>query len=155
MIPPCVRSRRRQPPHVDSMGPSAALAALQFYQLAIPAPPPPAGSFDPAAAARGDVLFSGKAKCNSCHVEPLWSEPGWNLHTPAEIGIDDFQANRAPDHRYRTAPLGGLWTHQKGGFYHDGRFANLREVVDHYNSFFGLGLKEREINDLIEYLKSL
>jgi hypothetical protein len=22
---------------------------------------------------------------------------------------------------YRTAPLAGLWTHQKGGFYHDGR----------------------------------
>ncbi|MGE5413416.1 MAG: hypothetical protein ACM3NW_04510, partial [Syntrophomonadaceae bacterium] len=87
------------------------LPALQFYQLSIAAPTPPAGSFDAAAAARGDVLFSGKAKCNTCHTEPLWTEPGWNLHTPAEIGIDDFQANRAPDHRYRTSPLAGLWTH--------------------------------------------
>src|SRR5262249_46981747 len=90
------------------------LPALQFYQLSIPAPPPPEGSFDAAAAARGDTLFSGKAKCNNCHVEPLWTEPGWNLHTPAEIGIDSFQADRAPDHRYRTSPLGGLWTHTKG-----------------------------------------
>jgi cytochrome c peroxidase len=77
------------------------------------------------------------------------------MHTPQEIGVDDFQANRAPDHRYRTAPLKGLWTHQTGGFYHDGRFANLREVVDHYNTFFNLNLNKQSINDLIEYLKSI
>ena len=134
---------------------TSKLGALQFYQLALPAPAPPEGSFDPAAAARGDVLFSSKAKCNSCHVEPLWTEPGWNLHTPAEIGIDDFQANRAPDHRYRTSPLGGLWTHTKGGFYHDGRFATLLDVVEHYDSFFNLGLTAQEKNDVVEYLKSL
>ena len=52
---------------------------------------------------------------------------------PAEIGIDDFQSSRSPDRRYRTTPLGGLFTRQKGGFYHDGRFADLRAVVDHYN----------------------
>jgi hypothetical protein len=51
---------------------------------------------------RGDALFSGKAKCNNCHVEPLWTDPGWNLHTPAEICIDDFQANRTPNRRCRN-----------------------------------------------------
>jgi hypothetical protein len=131
------------------------LAALHLYQLAIPAPKPPAGSFDAAAAQRGDELFSGKAKCNNCHVDPLWTEPGWNLHTPAEIGIDDFQANRAPDGRYRTSPLGGLWTHTKGGFYHDGRFATLLDVVNHYDATFNLGLSEPEKTDVVEYLKSL
>jgi hypothetical protein len=131
------------------------LAALQFYQLAIPAPQPPGGSFDVAAAARGDELFSGKAKCNACHVEPLWTDAGWNMHTPEEIGIDSFQADRAPDHRYRTSPLGGLWTHTKGGFYHDGRFATLLDVVNHYNGVMKLGLNEQEKSDLIEYLKSL
>jgi mono/diheme cytochrome c family protein len=131
------------------------LAALQVYQLELLAPTPPKGSFDRAAAARGKLIFNGQAQCASCHVAPLFTEPGWNMHTPQEIGVDDFQANRAPDHRYRTAPLKGLWTHQTGGFYHDGRFANLREVVDHYNSFFKLNLSERAINDLIEYLKSI
>jgi cytochrome c peroxidase len=77
------------------------------------------------------------------------------MHTAAEIGIDDFQANRAPDRRYRTAPLKGLWSHQKGGFYHDGRFATLRDVVDHYNRFFNLGLTEQEKTDLVEYLLSI
>jgi len=131
------------------------LAALQFYQLAIPAPKPPAGSFDPEAARRGKVLFNGMARCSTCHVPPLFTEPGWNMHTGAEIGIDNFQADRAPDKRYRTSPLRGLWTHTKGGFYHDGRFATLLDVVQHYNSFFGLGLTSQQKHDLVEYLKSL
>jgi hypothetical protein len=134
---------------------TSKLAALHFYQLAIPAPKPPKGSFDPVAAASGEVIFNTKADCARCHVPPLFTEPGWNMHTPDEIGIDDFQSNRAPDRRYRTSPLKGLWTHQKGGFFHDGRFATLREVVDHYNNFFALGLNEQEVKDLIEYLKSL
>jgi hypothetical protein len=77
------------------------------------------------------------------------------MHSPAEIGIDDFQAHRAPDRRYRTSPLKGLWTHSQGGFYHDGRFATLQDIVGHDNAFFGLDLSEPEINDLVEYLKSL
>lgn len=77
------------------------------------------------------------------------------MHAPEEIGIDDFQANRSPDRRYRTFPLKGIWTHQKGGFFHDGRFATLAAVINHYNQFFGLGLSGPESNDLVEYLKSL
>jgi hypothetical protein len=131
------------------------LAALHFYQLALAAPKPPSGSFDPAAAARGAKLFTGKAECATCHVPPLFTEPGWNLHKPAEIGIDAFQADRSPTHRYRTTPLKGLWAHQKGGFYHDGRFATLSAVVDHYDRFFELRLSQREKQDLVQYLKSL
>lgn len=144
-------------PHIspDDDRITAQLQALQFYQLAIPAPPPPAGSFDPAAASRGDALFSGKAKCNNCHVEPLWSDSGWNMHTPQEICIDSFQANRAPDLHYRTAPIGELFTHGKGGFYHDGRFATLNNVIDHYDSCLALGLSAGEKNDLLQYLLSL
>jgi hypothetical protein len=134
---------------------TSKLAALHFYQLSIPAPAPPRRSFDAAAAERGDELFGGRAKCGTCHVEPLYTEPGWNLHTPAEIGIDDFQSERSPDRRYRTSPLKGLWTHTKGGFYHDGRFATLLEVVRHYDNHFHLGLSSGEMNDLVEYLKSL
>jgi hypothetical protein len=131
------------------------LAALHLYQLALEAPRPPAGSYDAAAAARGGRLFRGQADCARCHVPPLFTEPGWNMHTAAEIGIDDFQAKRSPDERYRTTPLRGLWSHQKGGFYHDGRFATLLDVVEHYNQFFGLGLTAAEKADLVQYLKSL
>jgi hypothetical protein len=130
------------------------LPALQFYQLAIPAPKPPAGSFDSNAAGRGKIVFS-EAGCARCHVPPLYTEPGWNRHKPEEIGIDSFQADRSPDGVYRTTPLKGLWTHTKGGFYHDGRFATLLEVVNHYDAHFGLSLAEREKRDLVEFLKSL
>jgi hypothetical protein len=133
---------------------SAKLPALHLYQLALDAPPAPRGSFNEPAAARGKRVFES-SQCGSCHVPPTYTEPGWNLHTPAELGIDDFQANRAPAHGYRTAPLRGLWTHQKGGFYHDGRFATLRDVIDHYDLQFGLHLSAQEKSDLVEYLKSL
>ena len=134
---------------------SAKLAPLHVYQLSLRAPRAPAGSFSTAAAKRGKALFAGKADCARCHVPPLYTEPGWNMHTPEEIGIDAFQARRSPDEHYRTAPLKGLWTHTKGGFYHDGRFATLREVVNHYDRHFSLGLTPAEKTDVVQYLRSL
>ena len=134
---------------------TSKLGALQFYQLAIPAPKPPEGSFDKGQAALGKALFSGKAKCATCHVPDLYTEPGSSLHTPEEIGIDDFQSSRSPTRMYRTTPLRGLWTHQKGGFYHDGRFQTLDEVVSHYDQHSKLQLSEQERKELVEFLKSL
>jgi mono/diheme cytochrome c family protein/cytochrome c553 len=130
------------------------LPALHAYQLGLLAPKPPPGSFDAAAAKRGERIFTGKGTCATCHVLPLFTEPGWNLHEPAEICTDAFQANRSPDGRYRTTPLKGLFTHMKGGFWHDGRFANLAAVVEHYDSCFGLGLTAQEKSDLVQYLLS-
>lgn len=130
------------------------LPALHVYQLAIEAPKPPDGSFDDALAEEGDRLFEGKAKCASCHHQDT-TEAGWNMHTASEIGIDDFQASRGPDDRYRTTPLKGLWTHMKGGFYHDGRFATLLDVVNHYNTAMSLGLTDHEKAAVVEYLKSI
>jgi hypothetical protein len=134
---------------------SSKLAALQAYQLAIAAPAPPKGSFDAAAAARGAALFNGRAQCSTCHTDPTKTEPGWNMHTAAEVCIDDFQASRSPDDRYRTTPLNGLWTHTKGGFYHDGRFLTLLDVVNHYDSCKSLGLSATEKDDLVQFLGSL
>jgi hypothetical protein len=142
----------REPEDQDFI--TSKLGALQFYQLAMPSPLPPRGSFDAAAAKRGDALFAGKAQCSNCHVPPLYTEPGWNMHTAQELGIDDFQAKRSPTDRYRTTPLKGVW-HRRGGFYHDGRFATLLEVVQHYNKVFDLKLSAGEMNDLVEYQKSL
>ena len=57
-----------------------------------------------------------------------------------------------PDKRYRTTPLRGLFTRMKGGFYHDGRFATLGDVVEHYDRVLNL---DTEKMDMVEYLKSL
>jgi cytochrome c peroxidase len=54
---------------------------------------------------------------------------------------------------YCTAPLRGLMTHAKGGFYHDGRFADLMAVVEHYNQFLKLRLTDAERRDLIEHFE--
>jgi cytochrome c peroxidase len=139
----------------DSDRVTSKLPALHAYQLSLKAPTIDPKLVDQEAAERGDKLFSGKAKCNNCHSEPLWTEPGWNAHKASEICIDDFQANRAPDRVYRTSPLGGLFSHQKGGFYHDGRFATLGDVVGHYNACMDLGLTSQETSDLIQYLLTL
>jgi hypothetical protein len=131
---------------------TSKLPALKAYQHSILAPKPPAGSFDPTSADRGKTIFMSKAKCATCHAAPLFADN--ILHTPDEIGIDDFEAMRSPTGKYRTTPLGGLFTRAKGGYYHDGRFATLSDVIDHYNTHMNLNLNSTEIQDLTEYLKS-
>jgi hypothetical protein len=142
---------------------SSKLGALEYYELALDAPTAPAGSFDAAAAARGQALFNGAAKCATCHVAPLYTDVGWNMHDGAEIGIDNIQANRSPDGKYRTTPLRGLFAHDlmqtnlqaKGRYYHDGRFATLDDVVAHYNTAMSLALSPAEQSDVVQFLKSL
>jgi cytochrome c peroxidase len=83
---------------------------------------------------------------------PLGLDDGWM------DGRIDFQAKRAPDERYVTSKLRALWNTakiHKGGYYHDGRFATLRDVVNHYDTHFKTGLTDREKADLVEYLKSI
>jgi hypothetical protein len=133
---------------------TSKLPALHAYQLVIPAPAAEKNPFD-GRSRNGEALFNGKARCATCHVPPLYTEPGWNMHTPEEIGIDDFQANRSPDRRYRTTPLGGMIAKQKGGFYHDGRFPTLLDVVNHYDRQFNLRLTEEEKRDLAAFVASL
>ncbi len=141
---------RRKPDRVTKK-----LPALQFYQLALTAPSAPRGSFKKDAAKKGERIFNEKAKCAQCHVPPLFTEPGWNMHPGEEIGIDNNQAERGPENAYRTSPLKGLWTHTKRGFFHDGRFPTLLAVVNHYDDVFKLDLSTDEKRDLVEYLKSL
>ena len=134
---------------------SPKLPALHFYQLAIPAPKAADGAFDTAAARRGQDVFDGAGKCASCHVPPTFTEPGWNLHKASDIGVDDFQASRSPDGMYRTTPLAGRLFWRTRGFYHDGRFGSLADVVSHYNTALNLGLSGDQMRDLVEYLKSI
>ena len=110
--------------------------------MVIALPKPPEGNYNKERAQRGMMVFSNKAKCASCHLPPLFTEPGWNTHKASDIGIDDFQSSRSPDNTYVTQGLKGLWTHTKGGFYYDGRFATLMYVVHHYNNFKKLSLTE-------------
>jgi mono/diheme cytochrome c family protein len=136
------------------------LPALLQYQLSLPAPPPPAGSFDRAAARRGEALFKAKAGCASCHIPPTFTDvlsgPDPSvplLHDAAEVGMDPLYAQRSATKKYRTTPLRGIWQHPP--YFHDGSAPDLDAVVNHYDRLFGLGLTSKQKVDLVEYLKSL
>lgn len=138
---------------------SAKLPALQAYQLSIPAPPPPAGSFDAQAAARGQALFVGVARCSTCHSGPEFTDANIRLHSPDEVasepepdGIPSY-ASRTATKMYRTAPLKGIWQHPP--YFHNGSAATLEDVVVAYNTKHALGLGAGEMADLVQYLKSL
>jgi hypothetical protein len=132
---------------------TSKLGALHAYQLSLAAPTPPKGSFDAAAATRGKKIFDGKGRCSSCHVPPLYTEPGYNLHKPSETCSDPFLANRSPTGMYRTTPLKGMFAKSKRGFGADGAFPTLLAVVNHYDSCFKLGLTPLEKSDLVQFLK--
>jgi len=132
---------------------TSKLPALKAYQHSIDAPKPSSSSFDQGAAGRGKSIFLTKAKCATCHALPLLADN--KLHSAEEMGIDSFEAMRSPTGKYRTTPLGGLFARTKGGFFHDGQFPTLMDVVNHYNTHFTLNLTTAEKGYLVEYLKSL
>ena len=130
---------------------TSKLPALRAYQHSLQAPPPPAGSFDAAAASRGRGLFD--KSCASCHVGGSGTDNNsGTLHKPAETGVDGAYAARTANKAYRTTPLRALWQHPP--YFHDGSAATLADVVTHYNRVRTLGLTAEQQRDLVEYLKS-
>ena len=65
-----------------------------------------------------------------------------------------WQSAHRPSGTYRTSTLKGMFAKSKRGFYHDGRFPTLLDVVNHYDQCFGLNLSSQQKSDLVEYLKS-
>jgi hypothetical protein len=138
---------------------ASKLAALQAYQLSISSPPAPAGSFDAAAAARGQVVFDGPGKCASCHAGTHFTDAPGKLHSPTEV-VSEPEPNNAPSFAsrsatkmYRTTPLRGLWQHAP--YFHNGVATTLDGVVEVYNTRKSLGLSAQQKADLVQYLKSL
>jgi hypothetical protein len=130
------------------------LAPLRKYQLSLKTPRPPRRSFDRDAAVRGWFVFHRAGRCATCHIPPLYTDINRGvLHDPSETGMDPAYAARTTTKKYRTTPLRALWQHPP--YFHDGRAATLRDVVEHYDGFLGLGLRERQKRDLVEFLKSL
>jgi mono/diheme cytochrome c family protein len=131
----------------------AKLPALEAYQLSLTAPPPPAGSFDAAAAARGGIVFEGPGQCATCHSGDAFTDANTRLHEPSEVPTDPTHAQRSATKMYRTTPLRGVWQHAP--YFHDGSAATLADVVERYDAARGLGLTAAQKADLVEYLKSL
>ena len=134
---------------------SDKLPALQAYQLSLAAPAAPAGSFDPAAAARGKSVFEGAGNCASCHSGANFTDAP-TLHPPADSMAEPetpSYAARSATKRYRTTPLKGVWQHAP--YFHDGSAATLDDVVRIYDTKRSLGLTDQQKSDLVQYLRSL
>lgn len=135
---------------------SSKLPALQAYQLTLQAPPAPAGSFDTAAAKRGQAVFKGTGKCVTCHSGSTFTDANSRLHPPADSMAEPESpsyASRSATRQYRTTPLKGAWQHAP--YFHDGSAATLDDVAKTYNTRLGLGLSAQDVADLTQYLKSL
>ncbi|MEO8485508.1 MAG: hypothetical protein ABI585_04135 [Betaproteobacteria bacterium] len=138
---------------------TAKLPALQAYQLSLDAPSPPANSFDPAAAARGKLVFDGAGQCVRCHAGPRFTDANERLHPPGDVvgepepGGAPSYASRSATRQYRTAPLRGLWQHAP--YFHNGSAPSLEAVVRTYDRRRVLGLTEGQKADLAQYLRSL
>ena len=143
-----IASRRNCPPCASISSVSAA-----------PAPPP--GSFNAAAASRGERLFNGKADCARCHPPPTYTDvlSGPDPRVPLLHDPDEDRrrpgnyATRSATGQYRATPLRGVWQHPP--YFHDGSAATLPAVVDHYDDVMRLNLSARQKADLVEFLKSL
>jgi cytochrome c5 len=129
------------------------LPDLEAYQLSLGPPAPPPGSFDAAAAARGQAVFAGQGQCSTCHAGPTYTDANTRLHDPSEVPTDPTHAQRSATKMYRTTPLRGLWQHAP--YFHDGSAATLADLVDRYDSAKNLQLTDQQKADLVEYLKSL
>ena len=135
---------------------SGKLPALQAYQLSLAPPAPPAGSFNPAAAARGRLLFEGKAQCATCHTGDVFTDAARRLHPRMDSMAEPENpsyALRSATKRYRSTPLRGNWQHPP--YFHDGSAATQADAVARYNTRLNLGLTPAEIADVAQYLKSL
>jgi cytochrome c5 len=129
------------------------LADLEAYQLSLGIPAPPAGSFDAAAAARGQSVFTGQGQCSTCHSGPAFTDANTRLHDPSETPTDPTHAERSATKMYRTTPLRALSQHAP--YFHDGSAATLADLVDRYDAANNLHLTPLQKADLVEYLKSL
>lgn len=132
------------------------------------------GSMDAldSAALRGFDLFFGEAECIHCHAGPLLTDQTFKSNgldsevtDPGLGGVTGLDADLA---KFKVPTLRNIA--QSAPYMHDGRFATLMEVVEHYDSGVhadapnldpdmviyteGLGLSASQKADLVAFMES-
>ncbi len=121
-------------------------------------------------AKRGKKLFFDKARCNLCHFGTNFSDEkfhnigiGWGGET-VDVGRFHVSKDQKDIGAFKTPTLREI--SKTAPYMHDGRFATLRDVVEHYNGggvknpfqdnqIIPLKLTESEKQDLVEMLRTL
>lgn len=122
------------------------------------------------AAKRGFELFKGKANCVACHEGHNFTDDGFH-----NIGVKPLPGFDDPG-RFAKVPVKAMKGAHKtpslrdvtltAPYMHNGAYATLREVVEMYNrggdakenldpNMKELGLSPREVDDIVEFMKSL
>ena len=119
-----------------------------------------------AEAVRGFELFSGKARCSSCHTG--WRFTDGSFH---DIGMNDADLGRGKwlpipsmQHAFKTTGLRNIA--RRAPYMHNGSLSTLMDVINHYDHGFvkrqslsdnitPLRLTDGEKDDLIVFLKTL
>ena len=125
----------------------AALAAASIASVLASADVPAthfANADDNAAVASGKQLY--RVECSSCHGRSLEGQPLWQLQ-------DQYAGRRAPAHD----ASGHTWQHSDGDLFYMtkyGRFPQAPKDVKSFMPAFGGRLKDKEILDVLAYIKS-
>lgn len=97
---------------------------------------------------RGEALFSGKARCASCHV-PITQFTDNTMH---DLKVERFYAGR-PEGPIKTFSLRGI--KDSPPYFHDGRLLTLEDTVEFFDLVLGTKLNADEKTDLTAYLRAL
>jgi len=118
----------------------------------------------------GFNLYFGQAECIHCHSGPLLSDPTFRNNgldeTFTDLGLGKVTGLDTDNGKFKVTTLRNIA--ESGPYMHDGRFATLEEVIEHYNSGVkenspnldpemehfvgGLNLTDTEIADLVAFL---
>ena len=133
------------------------------FQNLLDFPPAPKlgidGKLDPSKASeaelRGEQLFSGKARCATCHPAPYYTD-----NTMHNLQTERFFTTRLVaghqmigDGSIKTFPLRGL--KDSPPYLHDGRLLTIEDTVEFFNLVLGTKLNTNEKQDLVQFLRAL
>jgi cytochrome c peroxidase len=130
-------------------------------------------SFTPEEQLGYNVFRTERGDCFHCHLEPLFvTSTNFNNTGLDSVVIDRGRGlvtgNPADDGKFKPSTLRNIG--ESTPYMHDGRFSNLREIIDHYNLGFHDGpdvdplirarlsrapMTEEEVNALISFLYTL
>lgn len=121
-------------------------AALASYVASLKLPPPIdrlQSTHDETAVSHGRQIFL-RNNCIKCHAPPSYTSP-----EVYDVGLDDEEKNR----QFNPPSLRGVG--HRDTFFHDARATSLRDVFDVHGHQLAVKLSDKQLDDLISFLKSL
>lgn len=121
-------------------------SALAAYMKSLPLPPPIdmlQATREQAGIEHGRQIFL-RNNCIKCHAPPLYTSP-----EVYDVGMHDKELNR----EFNPPSLRGIG--HRDTFFHDARATSLRDVFEVHGHQLAVELTDQQLDDLIQFLRSL